>query len=77
MIRAVAVDAARPVAGGGAMYGTSDRDAAFPIDRPVWPEDLAATVYHALGIDLELRLPDAQSRPMPIVEGGQPVLRVF
>jgi hypothetical protein len=62
---------------GGTMYGTSDRDAAFPIDRPVSPEDLAATVYHALGIDPELRLPDAQGRPTPIVDGGRAVLGVF
>jgi len=58
---------------GGAIYGTSDRDAAFPIDRPVTPEDLAATIYHALGIDPEIRLPDAQGRPTPIVEGGRPI----
>jgi hypothetical protein len=62
---------------GGTLYGTSDRDAAFPIDRPVTPEDLAATIYHALGIDPELRLPDAQGRPTPVIEGGRPVLGVF
>jgi hypothetical protein len=62
---------------GGSCYGASDRDAAYPIDRPVTPEDLAATIYHALGIDPELRLPDAQGRPTPIVEGGRPVLGVF
>jgi hypothetical protein len=63
--------------GGGTLYGSSDRDAAFPIDRPVTPEDLAATIYHTLGIDPELRLPDAQGRPTPIVEDGRPVLGIF
>jgi uncharacterized protein (DUF1501 family) len=62
---------------GGSTYGTSERDAAYPIDRPVSPEDLAATVYHALGIDPELRLPDPQGRPTPIVEDGRPLLGVF
>lgn len=62
---------------GGTLYGASDRDAAFPIDRPTSPEDLAATIYHALGIDPELRLPDPQGRPTPIVEGGRPVTEIF
>jgi hypothetical protein len=61
----------------GAVYGASDRDAAFPIDRPVSPEDLAATIYHALGIDPHLQLPDAQGRPTTILEDGRPVLDLF
>lgn len=55
------------------MYGASDKDAAYPIDKPVTPEDLAATIYHALGIDHELRVLTAENRPTPIVEGGKPV----
>ncbi len=61
----------------GATYGTSDKDAAFPIDRPVSPEDLAATIYHALGIDPQLRLNDAQGRPTPIVEEGRALVELF
>lgn len=62
---------------GGTLYGGSDKDAAYPIDRPTSPEDLAATVYHALGIDPHLHLHDAQNRPTPVVEGGTPVLDLF
>jgi hypothetical protein len=62
---------------GGTLYGASDKDAAYPTDRPTSPEDLAATVYHALGIDPGLRLPDAQGRPTPIVEGGKPLAELF
>jgi hypothetical protein len=58
---------------GGRVYGQSDADAAYPTDKPVTPEDLAATLYHALGIDPELRLPDPEGRPTPIVEGGRPL----
>ncbi len=36
-------------------YGGSDKDAAQPIDHPVLPERLAATIYHALGIDPQMR----------------------
>jgi uncharacterized protein (DUF1501 family) len=62
---------------GGAIYGASDRDAAHVIDHPVSPESLAATIYYALGIPTDLRLSDSLGRPVPIVEGGQPVLDLF
>ena len=38
---------------GGQVYGASDRQAAYVKDNPVSPEDLLATMYHALGIDVE------------------------
>ena len=62
---------------GGRVYGKSDKDAAYPMEDPVSPEDLAATVYHALGISHELRVPDSQNRPVPIVDGGKPVTELF
>ena len=62
---------------GGITYGTSDKDAAYPVDDPVSPEDLAATIYDSLGIFHELKLPDAQGRPTGILEGGQPLRSLF
>src|SRR5205823_8056950 len=62
---------------GGIVFGTSDKDAAHPIDHPVSPESLAATIYDALGISPELRVTDSLGRPVPIVDGGQPVLELF
>src|SRR5215472_3297657 len=35
---------------GGAIYGASDKDAAYPVRDPVTPQDIAATIYQALGI---------------------------
>ncbi|HTM53853.1 MAG TPA: DUF1501 domain-containing protein [Pirellulales bacterium] len=65
------------VAGGGIrngrVYGTTDRDAAYALDHPTKPEDLAATIFELLGIDPELRISDQQGRPVPLVEGGQPI----
>ena len=62
----------------GGLYGDTDGDAAYAVTRPVSPEDLAATIYHALGVDHELRLPDAQGRPTHIVaNNGTPVLELF
>jgi uncharacterized protein (DUF1501 family) len=62
---------------GGALYGRSDKDAAYPVEDSVSPEDLAATLYHALGIDPGLRILDAQGRPTPILEEGKPIRRIF
>jgi hypothetical protein len=39
----------------------------------VSPEDLAATVYYALGIDPDIRVTNSENRPIPIVENGHPV----
>ena len=62
---------------GGITYGRSDKDAAWPAERPVSPEDLAATIYKSLGIDLNLTLPDAQERPTRILDGGRPLDDLF
>lgn len=62
---------------GGMLFGRSDKDAAWPVERPVSPEDLGATIYQALGVDLNLALPDKQGRPVHILDGGQPVDEIF
>jgi hypothetical protein len=62
---------------GGSWHGTSDRNAAHAVDTPVSPEDLAATIYTALGIDPNRRLVDPQGRPVALVEGGRAVSGVF
>ncbi|MBL9085296.1 MAG: DUF1501 domain-containing protein [Planctomycetales bacterium] len=61
---------------GGQLYGESDADAAYALDGPSKPEDLAATILTAMGIDPETRLKDPQDRPVPIVENGR-VLPIF
>ncbi|MEX2111579.1 MAG: DUF1501 domain-containing protein [Pirellulales bacterium] len=57
---------------GGAVYGASDRFAAYPRHHPVTPEDVAATIYHALGIPLGAELRDPQGRPQ-VVSTGKPI----
>jgi uncharacterized protein (DUF1501 family) len=54
---------------GGAVYGSSDRTAAFPRENPVTPEDIAATIYEALGIDPTRELRDGQDRPYTLCTG--------
>ncbi|MBC7815491.1 MAG: DUF1501 domain-containing protein [Planctomycetaceae bacterium] len=61
---------------GGIVHGSSDRFAAYPANNPTSPEDLAATIYHCLGVDPHLQLPDSLGRPLTICEGSpiQPIL---
>ena len=62
---------------GGVLWGRSDRDAAYPLENGVSPEDLAATILHSLGIDPESRILDQQGRPVSLVENGTPLTRLF
>ncbi len=62
---------------GGTVFGRSDKDAAWPIDNPVSPEMLAATIFHSLGISPELRIRDTFDRPVPVMDGGRPLLDLF
>jgi len=41
----------------------------------VKPEDLAATIYHLLGIDPNSEIRDRNNRPLFV--GGKPVVDVF
>jgi hypothetical protein len=61
---------------GGQVYGASDRWAAFPARDPVSPDDLGATILHALGIDPGQQILDPLNRPIPINQ-GTPVTAVF
>jgi hypothetical protein len=54
---------------GGQVYGATDKHAAFVKDNPVRPEDLLATVYHALGIAADSEIHDRERRPYAITEG--------
>lgn len=59
----------------GMVVGSSDEIAAAPKDRPTTPAEFAATIYKALGIDLETELPGAQGRPIPLVDRGVEPIR--
>ncbi|MGE0607149.1 MAG: DUF1501 domain-containing protein [Pirellulales bacterium] len=61
---------------GGQVVGASDRLAAYPATAPITPGDLAATIYHALGIDHHLELRDSLSRPH-FLTTGRPLLELW
>jgi hypothetical protein len=62
------------IAGGG-VYGKSDKHGAYVNNNPVRPEELAATIYHALDVPLnEPQNNTGISRPLTT---GKPVMDLF
>lgn len=55
----------------GAVIGKTDAKADAPVERPVTPADLAATLYTALGIDPEFKFESPDGRPIRLVETGK------
>jgi hypothetical protein len=60
---------------GGQVIGGSDKIGAYPASGRHEPQDLTATIYHALGIPPETMIHDRLSRPLAISKGA--VLDVF
>ena len=54
----------------GMVYGSSDALGAEPENDPMTVENLAATVYHQLGINSDKELMAPGARPIEIVDGG-------
>jgi hypothetical protein len=68
------------LAGGGVrrghIHGTSDKLGAYPASDPVRPDDLAATLFHLLGIDPRTEVYDALHRPLAVAQ-GEPITGVL
>lgn len=61
---------------GGQLIGQSDKMGAYPSTRPYSPRDLGATVYQALGVDLDIEVRDRLDRPIRLVR-GEPIEALF
>jgi hypothetical protein len=61
---------------GGQVIGKSDRLGAHPISRSFDPPDLAATIYHALGVDPATELRDRLGRPLRVCS-GEPIMPLY
>jgi hypothetical protein len=61
---------------GGRVVGASDRIGGFPASDPHPPEDLAATIYRALGIPADAAWHDPQGRPQALYQ-GEPIAGLF
>ncbi len=63
---------------GGQVVGSSDAIGGYPVDRPVSPQDFAATLYTALGVSLESTMPGPSGRPIPVCDyGSRPVTELL
>jgi hypothetical protein len=58
---------------GGQIIGASDKTGAVPVDRPVRPPDLAATIFHLLGIQPNREFLDPIQRPRLVTDSGVPL----
>jgi uncharacterized protein (DUF1501 family) len=61
---------------GGQVYGTTDRDSAYPTSKPVSPEDLLSTIYYGMGIAPESEIHDPLGRPHRVINGN-PLTSLF
>src|SRR5262249_37430783 len=60
----------------GAVFGSSDRIGAYPSTDPVTPDDVAATMFWALGIDPATEVTDTLGCRSPI-GAGKPIESIF
>jgi uncharacterized protein (DUF1501 family) len=62
---------------GGKVIGSTDKIGAAPHDRPVTPPMVVASIYQAMGIDLETTmLPGPGGRPVRFIE-AEPIRELF
>jgi uncharacterized protein (DUF1501 family) len=68
------------LAGGGTkrgfVYGASDKTGSYPAEDPVRPDDLSATIFHALGIDPHSEMRTTTNRPV-VASEGKAITEVF
>jgi hypothetical protein len=60
----------------GGVFGASDRRSTAPQSHAVGPWDVAATMFHAIGVDPSGHYVDPSGRPFPIALGS-PILGVY
>jgi uncharacterized protein (DUF1501 family) len=58
----------------GQVIGRSSERGEHVVDRPITPQDVAATIYHHLGIDGKATIfEDRAGRPTYLIENGEPI----
>ena len=62
---------------GGHAIGTSDANGEEPRDRPVFFNDIHATMYQALGIDIRTTFLTGDGRPVPVLPKGEAVAELL
>jgi uncharacterized protein (DUF1501 family) len=62
---------------GGRVVGSSDDKGAYPKDNAKAPQDVLATMYHHLGVDIHAEYPDHTGRPHPVLPFGKRIDELF
>lgn len=57
----------------GQVIGATNARGEHPVERPLTPADVLATIYHIVGIDHHTSFLDHSGRPVPLVDGGSPI----
>jgi len=57
----------------GQVIGATTSKAEYPVERPLTPQDLLATIYRHLGIDCRATIDDFSGRPVPILATGKAI----
>ncbi len=58
---------------GGRVVGATDSRGEYPVERPLTPGDLHATIYTALGLDPHATFLNPAGRPVPAIDEGAPI----
>lgn len=59
------------------VVGATDHHGAAVTDRPITPQDMAATILHVLGIDYRKVMHTPLGRPVRVVDGGAPIAELL
>jgi hypothetical protein len=62
---------------GGRVIGESDSKGAFPKASPKTPQDVLATLYHHLGVDINEQYNDTAGRPQAVLPSGKVIDELF
>ena len=62
---------------GGQVIGKSDEQGGAPAERPVNVEDVAATLYTALGVDYNKQYMTPTGRPIHLAQNGAPLKELW
>ena len=57
----------------GQVVGESNPKVEVPKSSPISPQDMMATIFSVLGIDLDLQYQDQAGRPTPMIYNGKPI----
>jgi uncharacterized protein (DUF1501 family) len=61
----------------GQVIGATNSKAEYPTEKPYSPQDLLATIYRHLGIDVHYAFRDHAGRPIPILGEGTPIAELL